>query len=346
MSRSRFMKKVPLVGYQGWFRAEGDGSGEGWSHYSERGPLTAATLHPDFWPDVTEYEKTYPTSLTNRDGSTARVFSSWNQSTTDLHFRWMQQYGIDGVFVQRFFAGLRSPERRRKSRVVLENCLRSSRQYGQAFAVMYDLSGLRDAGEDCSAIIQDWKQLVDELKVTSQPTNHYLYHRGKPLVTIWGLGFPDRGYNIRNIGIDKVIRFLKSDPEYGGCSVMLGVPAYFRDLNVDTNPDPYLHQLMESADVIMAWMVQRLNPVSSRQPEQQRSQGNNKRDFRLPRRRSGRSISLHTADATRRLGEVGHHVPTRDQDTPEMFRRPGIWTSIGERGHPPDAAVVISSRPA
>ena len=52
-----------MCGYQGWFRAEGDSSDEGWSHYSERGPLTVASLHPDFWPDVSEYEKTYPTSL-------------------------------------------------------------------------------------------------------------------------------------------------------------------------------------------------------------------------------------------------------------------------------------------
>ncbi len=250
-----------MCGYQGWFRAEGDGSGEGWSHYSERGLLSAATLHPDFWPDIAEYEKTYPTALTNHDGSIARVFSSWDQSTADLHFRWMQQYGIDGVFVQRFFGGLRTPERRKKSRVVLENCLRAARQHERAIAVMYDLSGLRDAGEDCSVIIQDWKELVDDLNITRQNPNHYLYHRGKPLVTIWGLGFPDRGYNIRNIEIDKVISFLKSDPQYGGCSVMLGVPTYFRDLNIDTNPDPYLHQLIESADVVMPWMVQRFTPL-------------------------------------------------------------------------------------
>src|SRR5580704_14758369 len=60
-----------MCGYQGWFRAEGDGSSGGWSHYSEHGQLTAATLHPDFWPDVSEYEKTYPTVLTNQDGTAA-----------------------------------------------------------------------------------------------------------------------------------------------------------------------------------------------------------------------------------------------------------------------------------
>jgi len=250
-----------MCGYQGWFRAEGDGSGEGWNHYSQSGALTAATLHPDFWPDVSEYEKTYPTSLATRDESTARVFSSWDQSTTDLHFRWMQQYGIDGVFVQRFYGGLRTRPERLHSRVVLEHAIKSSQEYGRAIAVMYDLSGLRDHGEDCTAIIQDWKELVDELKITSQPTNNYLYHRGKPLVVIWGLGFPDRGYNIRDIGVDKVIDFLKNDPQYGDCSVMLGVPTYFRDLNVDCLPDPYLHKLIESADVVMPWMVQRFTPL-------------------------------------------------------------------------------------
>jgi hypothetical protein len=251
-----------MCGYQGWFRAEGDGSGEGWTHYSERGPLRPATLHPDFWPDVSEYEKTYATSLTNHDGSVARVFSSWDQSTTDLHFRWMRQYGIDGVFVQRFFGSTRSRQARLKSRVVFEHALQSSRQYNRAIAVMYDLSGLAAEGEDCSCLIQDWKELVDELHITSQGTNQtYLYHRGEPLVAIWGLGFPDRPYNIRNIGMEKVLDFLKNDPQYGGCSVMLGVPTYFRELKIDTNPDPYLHELIAKADVVMPWMVQRFTPL-------------------------------------------------------------------------------------
>jgi hypothetical protein len=256
-----------MCGYQGWFRAPDDGANEGWGHYSLRGKFDSTNVHLDFWPDVSEYEKTHATSLTNQDGTTAQVFSSWDATTTDLHFRWMQQYGIDGVFMQRFFGVTRNEQERRKNRVILGNALASSKKYGRAIAVMYDLSGLKTEGEDCSSIIQDWKELVDELKITSQGTNQtYLYHKGKPLVAIWGLGFPDRSYNIRHIGMDKLIDFLKNDPQYGGCAVMLGVPNYFRDLNVDCLPDPYLHELIASADIVMPWTVQRFTPLVHAEP--------------------------------------------------------------------------------
>lgn len=251
-----------MCGYQGWFRAPTDGANEGWGHYANRGRFDANNVHVDFWPDISEYAKTYPTSLTNKNGEAESVFSSWDASTTDLHFRWMQQYGIDGVFVQRFFGATRTKESREKSRAILKHALSSSQKYDRAVAVMYDLSGLNDSGEDCSVIIQDWKELVDELKLTSQGTNQtYLYHRGKPLVAIWGLGFPDRNYNIRDIGVDKLIDFLKNDPEYGGCSVMLGVPMFFRELKIDCKPDPYLHELISKADIVMPWMVGRFTPL-------------------------------------------------------------------------------------
>lgn len=251
-----------MCGYQGWFHAPDDGAGRGWGHYASHGKFDAANVHLDFWPEVSEYPKTYATALTNRDGSAARVFSSSDESTVETHFRWMQEYGVDGVFVQRFFDGLRTEKGRHGSRVVLEQALKASQKHGRAIGVMYDLSGLKAEGEDCSALVQDWKELVDELKLTSGGTNQtYLYHGGKPVVAIWGLGFPDRPYNIRNIGIEKVIDFLKHDPQYGGCAVMLGVPTYFRDLNVDCLPDPYLHQLMASADIVMPWMVQRFTPL-------------------------------------------------------------------------------------
>jgi hypothetical protein len=42
---------------------------------------------------------------------------------------------------------------------------------------------------------------------------------------------------------------------------MLGVPNYFRSLDVDCLPDPYLHEIMASCDVVMPWMVQRFTPL-------------------------------------------------------------------------------------
>jgi hypothetical protein len=247
-----------MCGYQGWFRAEGDGSNRGWVHYG-RGEFSPNSCTVELWPEVSEYKQTYPTSFKSSDGSPARVFSPWDASTIDLHFQWMQEYGIDGVFMQRFFDVTRTEKSRAAGRVILGHALKAAQKHERAIAVMYDLSGLKP-GEDCSSLIQDWKELVDELKLTSQGTNQpYLYHRGKPLVAIWGIGFPDRSYNIHDIGLEKLIDFLKHDPQYGSCSVMLGVPNYFRDLQADTVSDPYLQKLMAKADVIMPWMVGRFS---------------------------------------------------------------------------------------
>jgi hypothetical protein len=111
----------------------------------------------------------------------------------------MKEYGLDGVFVQRFFHSARPGDHKRNQ--VLRHAIEAASKYERACAVMYDLSGLKASGEDCSSLIEDWKYLVDSMKVTNQAGAHtYLFYNGKPLVTIWGLGFPDRPYNIRNIG--------------------------------------------------------------------------------------------------------------------------------------------------
>ena len=54
----------------------------------------------------------------------------------------------------------------------------------------------------------------------------------------------------------KIDRFFKNDPEYGGCTVMLGIPTFWRDLNKDANKGPHMHKVIKQADMIMPWMVQ------------------------------------------------------------------------------------------
>jgi len=250
-------KGLIMAGYQGWFRAAGDGTKA--TRYAYGNEQRSGL---DMWPDVTEYEKTYETPFKLTNGQAARFFSSADKSTTDLHFKWMQQYGVDGVFMQRFFGETKNKKHDSESLAIIKNAFEAASKYKRAIAVMYDLSGLSAKGEDCSSIIEDWKYLVDQLKVTNQEgAKTYLHHNGKPIVAIWGVGFPDRPYNTRNIGLERVIDFLKNDPVYGGCAVMLGVPNAWRTLRADCLPDPYLHEIIKQCDIVLPWSVQRYSPL-------------------------------------------------------------------------------------
>lgn len=261
-------KGLVMAGYQGWFRAAGDGSAARRYAYGDE-----QRSGIDAWPDVSEYEKTYETPFVLKDGTKARFFSSLDKSTVDLHFKWMQQYGVDGVFMQRFFNVTRGGNGRKEATTILSNALEAASRYKRAIAVMYDLSGLKGKGEDCSSIIEDWKYLVDTIKVTRQPgANTYLHENGKPVVVIWGIGFPDRPYDIRNIGLERLIDFLKNDLVYGNCTVMLGVPTAFRDLNADCIHDPYLHTIIRQADIVLPWTVQRFSPLLHNDMDRYRDQ--------------------------------------------------------------------------
>ena len=255
-------KGLVMAGYQGWFRGPQDGTNQGYGHYGTGKQFDEKHCTIDAWPDVSEYEKTYETSFRHADGRKARVFSSADKSTVDLHFKWMKDYGVDGVFVQRFVDYTRGDQKNSVPNRILENALEAASKHDRAIAVMYDLSGLRRSGEDCSMIIEDWKRLVDNQKVTNQSgTKTYLHHNGKPVVAIWGVGFPDRPYNIRNIGMERLIDFLQNDPVYGGCTVMLGVPTFWRTLESDCMNDPYLHTLIRKADIVLPWTIQRFSPL-------------------------------------------------------------------------------------
>lgn len=245
-------KGTIMAGYQGWFRLPEDGI-----MYPDENKVRI-----DMWPDVSEYKKTYPTGLTLADGATARFYNSADKSSIDTHFKWMQEYGLDGVFMQRFFNAAKPNRRKGHSTEVLKHAFTAASKYERAVAVMYDLSGLKAKNEDCSSLIEDWKFIVDSLKLTNQKgAKTYLHHNHKPLVAIWGVGFPDRSYNIRNIGLERFIDFLKNDHEYGGCSIMMGVPTFWRTLNADCNPDPYLHELIKQVDIVLPWTVQRFTPL-------------------------------------------------------------------------------------
>ena len=255
---SRFMsyKGLTMAGYQGWFNAPEDGAGRGWNHYTKNNEFIPGKCKFDFWPDMTEYTVKYKTPFSFANGSPAYTFSSYDKSTTDLHFKWMREYGIDGVFMQRFVATIRTPAGLNHSNVVLENAINAATTNDRAICIMYDLSGMKPA--EMELVIADWKDLVKNHKLTNRKNNQYLYHRNRPLVAIWGVGFGDgRKYSYPEF--DKLLNFFKNDPEYGECSVLLGVPTRWRELGSDSDKNPKLHEIIKRADIVQPWFVNRFN---------------------------------------------------------------------------------------
>lgn len=252
-----------MCGYQGWFGAPGDGSPEhGWRHWTKNhGPLEDGNAKVDLWPDVSELEPSqrFPTGFKTADGTPAEVFSSFTRPTVLKHFQWMQDYGIDGVFVQRFANGVKNPSSLEHCNTVLASCREGANLHGRAYAVMYDLSGLPAGHID--DVIDDWRALRNEMLITEDPA--YLNHRGKPVVAVWGIGFNDhRDYTLAECR--RLIEFLKNDPEAGGCTVMLGVPANWRELKDDAISDPELLKVLAMADIISPWTVGRYtNPAGA-----------------------------------------------------------------------------------
>lgn len=252
-SKYNSVNGLVMTGYQGWFNTPGDGMDLGFKHYQKGKLFAPGSCTIDLWPDVSEYEKTYDTPFRHADGSVAKVFSSADYSTVDVHFKWMKEYGIDGAFVQRFVNSLKNEKSNINSHKVLDNCVRAAEKHGRAVCVMYDLSGMGSGDEQI--LIDDWKRLYTE-GITKRKNNHYLYHNGKPLVVIWGVGFSnDRKYGLAEA--EKIVDFLRNDPNFGGCSIMLGVPTHWRTLQKDAVSDPRLHDLLKRVDIIQPWLVGR-----------------------------------------------------------------------------------------
>ena len=249
-----------MAGYQGWFAAEGDGSDRGWYHYRSSCGFEPGCTTVDFWPDMAEYSKKYITPFKYADGSPAYLYSPYDEESVDLHFKWMKDYGIDGVFMQRFLVEVKpsNPKGKRHFNKVLENALKAARKYGRAIAVMYDLSG--SSSEDIDYVEQDWNELQSLFSLFNNelhPT--YVRHNGKPLLAVWGVGFNDnRKYSIADA--DRLITKLKG-PEKK-VSIMLGVPYYWRTLNKDTENLPLLHDVVRKCDIVMPWAVGRYNSNS------------------------------------------------------------------------------------
>jgi hypothetical protein len=251
-----------LFGYQGWFDCPN--GGDKWVHWcsgcSNSSP-TATNLTVDLYPDLSEFDTTdlCAAGAMTSGGRTSYLFSSHNAAIVNEHFSWMEQYGLDGVLVQRFIG--EAPGKRSSGDVVLKNIMAAAVAHGRTFAIEYDLSGGSE-NTFAQAVQTDWMYMVDSLKATLNP--NYLRHNGKPVVSIWGPGLNDGHIPKTPATLASFIQWFKSTAPAKYQAVYIGgTPSGWRTLNSDALTDPGWTPVYNSMDVVQPWTVGRYTDTTT-----------------------------------------------------------------------------------
>ena len=246
-----------ICGYQGWFCCPGDGNDPviGWQHWS-RSIVAMGPGHynTELWPDTREYDpsdlfEVPNTTLTS--GAKAYLFSSSKQGAVNVHFRWMQENGIDGVLLERFTNGMVLDVNNagyKWRNAALGNVKSAANRYGRVWAVEYDVSGDPDTATIYDRITGDWKYLKKTYGLYKD--RRYLHQKGRPVVTIFGLGFRGDGYPISPELASRIITYFQKD----GCWVIGGVPWGWRTLT-GCKSDPQWATVFRSFNGIKPWTV-------------------------------------------------------------------------------------------
>ena len=227
------------VGYQGWFTAPGDGSPQNaWGHDNY-----------ECWPDCSEYTTTYQTPFgTLGNGQSAKMYSSYDQSTVNKHFEWMQTYGIDCAALQRFANEITPGSSIKTFRDGIATRVRNAAEsHSIKFYIMYDASGW----SDLAALKTDWTNTITSLSgLNLLASSAYARQNGKPVVSIYGLGYASHPSTAAQ-ALD-LINWFKAQ----GCYVIGSVPGQWRTGTGDSKSgfiDTY-----KAFNMISGWAVGRV----------------------------------------------------------------------------------------
>ena len=229
------------VGYQGWFGAIGDGSPQNvWWHWSANWAQAPSPNNNSIkaWPDVTGYTTTYQTAYANlNNGNAAKLFSSYDQSTVNAQFQWMQQNSIDTAALQRF-----NPAGEANRNGMATRVMNAAQTYGRKFFIMYDITGWETMDADLKT---DWvNEMINTLHVTS--SSAYAKQNGKPVVCIW-LATSDRPVSEL---LDIVTWF-----EGQGCYVIGGVERGWRT-------DSAKISVYNAMNMIQPWLIGSIGSIA------------------------------------------------------------------------------------
>ena len=245
---SSSLKGKVLTGYQGWFTTPCDDGLKRWHHWSNRVIPNDKTVTVDMWPTIDEYgaDELCDTDFVLQDDTKARLFSSYNPKTVDRHIKWMSEYGIDGAVVQRFIADIRVFRHMRDQ--VLKNVQASSEKYGRVFANMYDITGLDPSTSILEDIMNDWKHLVDGLKVTESP--RYLRSNNLPVLGVYFGKASETPLTAKETST--LIDWLQNNPEERYRATVIGA-GLGKDWRTMSSPD--WRAVYQKLDVISPWTV-------------------------------------------------------------------------------------------
>ncbi|XP_055308923.1 uncharacterized protein LOC129572847 [Sitodiplosis mosellana] len=256
------------IGYQGWFATPFDGSPrKSWVHWTINAgngsiPPSPGNCKFEVYPDMREYTQRYQTGLASLgNGQPANLFSSWDQSTVNIHFSWMQTYGIETVSFQRFGSDLKFPLARDQMNGVAGNVQRAAERYGRKVFIQYDLSNWANFSTE---LIPDLNTMTI---LTASPA--YARHNGKRVICVWGMGFGEPGGNRPNnpTGSLNVINQLKSMGYY----IIIGVPYTWR--TNDGISLPAYAPVYRATNMIQPWSVGTFNSIPTALAYKSREQG-------------------------------------------------------------------------
>ncbi|HMO62334.1 MAG TPA: T9SS type A sorting domain-containing protein [Ferruginibacter sp.] len=248
-----------ICGYQGWFNCFGDGSPVArWFHWSngqyqtDNGKPAPGQLKFEMYPAIEEYNAAslYQTNFAVMgDGITpSTLFSSYKEDVIQKHFSWMENYGIDGIALQRFISETFDGVFKLNRDTIAARVKRQAENHGRIFYLMYDISGMDAAKFD--SIKTDWQNnMVGTLHLTASP--YYVHQDNKPVVCLWGFGFTDRPGTAAQC-LD-VINWFKAN----GCFVIGGVPTNWRTSSGDSKPG--FASVYDAYDMISPWSVGRFS---------------------------------------------------------------------------------------
>jgi hypothetical protein len=247
---STIQNKV-LAGYQGW-----DGARSKWDHWSKDGNApnpSSKNEHFEMVPEMGEYPSSalHDTGFKyNSNGSVVKLYENAIEGVVDLHFRWMKDYGLDGVLIQRFISECVQPGKALTQRnTILRQMNTAAAKHGRVYAMMWDMSGASKQWD--TDIKNDFKTYVKNYTSTQQ----YLKEEGKPVVCIFGIGLTDRAQATPSSSLS-LIRWLQAE----GLYVIGSGPYYWRTGGHDAASG--FEEVHAAFDAIMPWAVGRYNTVT------------------------------------------------------------------------------------